>query len=199
MRKKRASYSDADWRVLLGFAGTVMWACFWIAPRIAGSPFRLPVMAIGSLVVLKFIISAFQAWRQNRARQRLLAEGQSLQSIMSMSWQQFELLVGQAYRQQGFRVVETGQGGADGGVDLVLIRGKEKILVQCKHWKTNKVGASVVREMLGLIHHEGATGAFIVTAGGFTREAWKFVGGKPIQLIYGRRLIDLVASGQKAI
>jgi hypothetical protein len=44
-------------------------------------------------------------------------------SIRRMSWQEFETLVGEAYRRQGYSVEETGGGDADGGVDLIL-RGK---------------------------------------------------------------------------
>ena len=36
-----------------------------------------------------------------------------------MSWREFEMLVGEAFRVQGYSVVETG-GSADGGVDVVL-------------------------------------------------------------------------------
>ncbi len=35
-----------------------------------------------------------------------------------MTWQDFERLVGEAFRQRGYRVAETGRGGADGGVAL---------------------------------------------------------------------------------
>ncbi len=63
--------------------------------------------------------------------------------IDGISWQQFEILMGEHFRQQGFKVRETEQG-ADGGVDLVLERSGEKFLVQCKHWKAYKVGVKPV-------------------------------------------------------
>lgn len=47
-------------------------------------------------------------------------------------------------------MVETGGGGAEGGVDLVLRRpgknGSEKFFFQCKQWRAFKVGVGVVRE-----------------------------------------------------
>ena len=49
-----------------------------------------------------------------------------------MIWREFEMLVGEAFRLQGYQVVETGGGGADGGVDLVLRKDRETFLVQCK-------------------------------------------------------------------
>lgn len=52
--------------------------------------------------------------------------------------------------------METGQGGADGGVDLLLQRDGSKTLVQCKQWKQQKVGVNIVREQFGLLTHHGA-------------------------------------------
>ena len=44
---------------------------------------------------------------------------------------------------------ETGGQGADGGIDLVLRKGSERFLVQCKQWRAYKVGVNVVRELYG--------------------------------------------------
>jgi restriction system protein len=40
-----------------------------------------------------------------------------------MTWREFEALVGEYFRLRGFAVTETGGGGADGGVDLMLTKG----------------------------------------------------------------------------
>jgi Restriction endonuclease len=50
---------------------------------------------------------------------------------------------------QGYAVTETGQAGADGGIDLVLTKGRERTLVQCKHWRAQTVGVAIVRELYG--------------------------------------------------
>ncbi len=41
--------------------------------------------------------------------------------LNGMSWREFEMLVGEAFRLGGYTVSETGGGGADGGVDLKKI------------------------------------------------------------------------------
>ena len=43
--------------------------------------------------------------------------------LEGMTWQEFEMLVGEGFRLQGYSVLESGGGGPDGGVDLVLRRG----------------------------------------------------------------------------
>jgi restriction system protein len=72
-------------------------------------------------------------------------------TVSQLSWKEFELLVGEAFRQRGYAVVETGDG-ADGGIDLVLTKNGDRCLVQCKHWKSGaRVSVMVLRELLGVM------------------------------------------------
>lgn len=129
-------------------------------------------------------------------RGKLLDSRDSMASLRSMSWQDFEHLVGEAYRRQGYFVEETGGGGSDGGVDLILGRDGEKVVVQCKQWRSWTVGVRVVRELFGTMMHEGADTAVVVTCGRFTRDAEDFADGKPIELVDGPALWELVKSVQ---
>ena len=124
--------------------------------------------------VVRRVRSRRPAWRR-RARQNLVtdvAQSKATDVLDGMSWREFELLVGEGFRLRGYQVVETGGGGADGGVDLVLTKpgknGGEKFLVQCKQWRAFKVGVDVVRELYGVMAARGATGGFVVTSGRFT-------------------------------
>ena len=114
--------------------------------------------------------AGISAWRR-RERAALVqnvVQSKSADALDGMTWQQFEQLVGEAFRLQGYTVTETGGGGADGGVDLVLSKGGEKFLVQCKQWRAFKVGVDVVRELYGVMAARGAAGGFVVTSGRFT-------------------------------
>jgi restriction system protein len=113
-----------------------------------------------------------------------------------MSWRQFELLAGEAFRRQGYTVEETGLGGADGGIDLILHKNGQTTLVQCKQWKNWQVGVKVVREMYGLLMHHQAAAVKIVALGDYTSDARRFAQGKPIELIHGGELISTVSSLQ---
>ncbi len=103
------------------------------------------------------------------------------------TWREFEVLVGEIYRRQGYHAAPTREG-ADGGVDLVLRRGDETLLVQCKHWQARTVGVNVVRELRGVIAATGAAGGAVVTSGEFTREAVEFATTARVDLINGKRL-----------
>jgi restriction system protein len=143
-------------------------------------------------------IAAFFSWLRSRQRARLLDGQRSLDTIRAMSWRAFEQLIGEAYRRQGFQVTETGQGGADGGIDLLLRKGGGTTLVQCKHWHSQKVSVNVVREMYGLLAHHGADAVKIICTGVFTADCEAFARGKPIELVDGPTVLELVWSVQAA-
>jgi restriction system protein len=113
-------------------------------------------------------------------------------ALATISWRQFEMLVGQFFRERGYKVTETAEG-ADGGIDLILTATDFKTyLVQCKHWKAGKVPVNVVRELYGVMVAKHASGAFVVTSGQFTDDAQAFADGKNIQLIDGRLLVGAI-------
>lgn len=119
-------------------------------------------------------------------------EGSSASALNGMTWQEFEMLVGEAFRRRGYAVGETGGGGADGGVDLVLRKDGEKFLVQCKQWKAYKVGVTSIRELYGVMAACGAVGGFVVTSGAFTQEAKSFAERTNIDLIDGSELTAMI-------
>lgn len=140
------------------------------------------------------VISIFK----RRKRAQLMTQTQAranVGSLLEMSWREFEMLVGEAFRRQGYRVAEIGGNGPDGGVDLELRKGDELHLVQCKQWKATKVGVDVVRELYGVMAARGATGGVVVTAGQYTADAVTFAQGQNIRLIDGEKLLGLIAAG----
>lgn len=129
----------------------------------------------------------------NQFRRRKLLERQSgIEDIRNLSWQEFELLVGEAFRQEDFAVEENGGGGADGGVDLRLRRGGKTFLVQCKRWKQRQVPVTAVRELFGLMAAENADGAIFVSSGSFTPDAQRFADDNGVILIDGEELLALI-------
>lgn len=144
------------------------------------------------LVCLVAAVISFVRRKQRSALVADVAQATSANALNSMSWREFELMVGEAFRQQGYLVTETGGGGPDGGVDVILTKGQEKFLVQCKQWKAFKVGVSVVRELYGVMAAQGATGGFVVTSGQFSTDAKAFAEGRNIQLLDGPKLFALI-------
>lgn len=151
---------------------------------------------IPAICAIAAVASLFNRLKRRKLLQRVNTASQPARTIEGLSWQQFEQVIGEAFRTQGYSVSETGSQGADGGIDLTLHKDGEKYLVQCKHWRAQKVGVPVVRDFLGAMAAEGAVGGMVVTSGQFTQEASTFAEGRNIQLIDGRRLKTLLAKHQ---
>lgn len=155
-----------------------------VMPKIA------PIAALVLLVPMPF------AYLNARKKRRLVDANKDLESIRALPWKDFEQLVAEAFRRKGYRVRENLLAGPDGGVDAELEKDGQLHLVQCKQWKAQKVGVSVVREMYGLMVAHNASSVSIVSSGIFTQEAQNFAEDKPIDLIDGVQLHKLISSLQ---
>lgn len=113
-------------------------------------------------------------------------------SVRDLTWDEFELLVGEIYRRQGFTAELSAGTGADGGIDLILHRDERRILVQCKSWNVYKVSVPGIREFYGVLVSEKADRGIFITTGEFTRDAKDFAVGKPIELIDGTEFKSLL-------
>jgi restriction system protein len=127
-----------------------------------------------------------------------VTQSKGAEALDGMSWREFELLVGEAFRLQGYQVKEQGGARPDGGVDLVLRKANETFLVQCKQWKAMKVGVDVVRELYGVMAAQGAAGGFVVTSGRFTDDAVAFAAGRNLRLVDGPQLFGLLQQARTA-
>ncbi|KER88085.1 restriction endonuclease [Xanthomonas arboricola pv. celebensis] len=142
-------------------------------------------------------LAALFSYLGTRCRRRFLETRTSLESLAAGGWRQFEQLVGEAFRRQGYSVEETGLGGPDGGIDLILRKDGRRTLVQCKQWQRQQVGVSVVREMFGLLAHHQAHAVKIACIGTYTKDAERFAEGKPIELIGGEQLLEMIEAVQQ--
>ena len=175
--------------IALGACGAYL---YWINPRaIIGTG---PIWGIVLWLLAAVALTAASAGLINRRRRAHRLDSQrTIPDLHAMTWQQFEQLVADLFRRQGYRVHETG-GQSDGGVDLILDKDGDEHLVQCKQYKAWKVGAPRVREFYGaMAAHATQCEGIYVTCGRFTREASEFANGKPLRLIDGYELLEMIA------
>jgi restriction system protein len=131
---------------------------------------------------------------QSRSKSLMNSARANPKAISGMSRRDFERLAGEAFRQRGFTVTRFGGSGPDGGVDLALMKNGERLLVQCKHWRKEQVGVTVVRELNGVMAAAGAQGGRVVTGARFTLDAREFARKTKIKLIDGEALQELIGS-----
>jgi restriction system protein len=201
MRRRKETWIDMvlefPWWVIVIMSAIVFlsfkyWVPTWefTNPFFKGMAKATPSFApyAAGILLLLAAKSAYDSWRKGE----LLDSQRSIETIRSITWREFEELVGEVYRRKGFNVTEYGGGGADGGVDLVLKKGSERIFVQCKHWKMD-VGVKIARELYGVMTAEQATGGIIISSGKFTQEAKDFIKGKPLEMIDGEKLSEMIS------
>ena len=131
-------------------------------------------------------IAAVVSFFRGRSRKRLLNKAKRsdnlAHALSQMSWREFEFLIGQMFRERGYSVAE-GKGSNDGGIDLTLFKDGRTLLVQCKHWKSSRVGVTVVRELLGVMTVRKAHHGLVICSGGYTKEAYAFAKQANISLM----------------
>ncbi len=122
-----------------------------------------------------------------------------------LEWKRFELLCARYYEAVGFTTA-TLAAGPDGGIDVKLFKidlSKPLAIVQCKAWNTHAVGVKEIRELLGVMVHEGVGRGIFVTTGTYSPDALQFGTANPIQLLDGdafaKKLLDLPLEKKEAL
>jgi restriction system protein len=156
------------------------------------------VSKVAYLILVPLIAVAIFSFFNQIRKGKMLENQTGLESIKNLSWRQFEELVGEVFRRQGYLVLENPSDGPDGGIDLRLRKNGQITLVQCKHWKSKNVGVSIVRELYGVMTAAKANHGILATFGNFTQEAKNFAKGKPIHLITGNKLAKLISEVQES-
>src|SRR6185436_3553327 len=84
-----------------------------------------------------------------RQQPEMLEETAGLKLLRSYKWRELAQLLLQSLRRRGYEPAETERMPGDGGFDLLVQRGTDRYLVQCKQG-AHLVGAADVRNLLAL-------------------------------------------------
>ncbi|PHM72408.1 restriction endonuclease [Xenorhabdus sp. KJ12.1] len=139
------------------------------------------------------VVKNMQIGMSGKMIKRIKNSADARRVLDQMTWDQFEEILRKFFESKGYTASRT-KNGADGGIDVVLMKNGRREMIQAKHWKVNRVGVSVVREIYGVVQAEKMHRGFIVTSGLFTAEARDFadkVSGK-VLLIDGNLLIEII-------
>jgi restriction system protein len=126
-----------------------------------------------------------------RRRQGVNAAPSGARRLQDLKQREFETLVRDSFRQQGFTSIVSPGGATEGG-ELMLRRERETMLVECRHWRDPKVGAEAVRALQRTLAQRGAGSGFVLTTGRFSREAIAAAAGGNVRLLDGPALRDLL-------
>ncbi len=118
------------------------------------------------------VLVAWIAVRVEANHRRHLVEWTT--ELRNLDSSEFEWLVGEVFRREGWSVRETGShDGPDGNIDLQLSRNRDRVIVQCKRWTSWPVSVDDVRAFGGTLLREGlgSSAGIFVTLSRFTSQA----------------------------
>src|SRR5205085_8961527 len=97
-------------------------------------------------------------------------------------WAQFEKEITELVRAFGYDAVSTVEAG-DFGADVVATNVRRRVIVQCKLYKSGKIGLEVLQKLLGSCVYYNASEAICVTTSGFTKQAYVFAERTGVKLV----------------
>ncbi|WP_199816183.1 restriction endonuclease [Streptomyces sp. NRRL F-4428] len=120
--------------------------------------------------------------------------GEDEPDLFAMDPIAFENLVAELFRAMGMEALTTQRSG-DGGVDIEAndpapITGG-RIVVQVKRYR-NTVPPTAVRDLYGTVQDKGANKGVLVTTSSFGPTSYTFSNGKPLELVPGEQLVELL-------
>jgi restriction system protein len=156
--------------------------------------------AVGVSLCAAVLVAIGTVWmlrrrERNAADVPAAAGASATPSIDGLNAREFEALVGEAFKRQGYQIIETGRDTSSG---LVLRRERQTALVLSKHWRAPKVGVDAIQTLHRAMMTYGATGGFALTVGRFSREATIFASTCNIRLIEGSALVTLINKARAA-
>jgi hypothetical protein len=150
---------------------------------------------IAACLVIAYLIVQLQA----KDRRHLLDWTSDLRMLDA---REFEYLVGEVLRREGWAIEERGrQGEPDGNVDLEIRRGKEHKIVQAKRWQSWQVGVDEVRAFGGTLMREGKKGdaGIFVTLSDYTPQAREEAKTLGLELVDGAGLVARMDKVRKVV
>ncbi|MFE7193636.1 restriction endonuclease [Kitasatospora sp. NPDC057541] len=121
--------------------------------------------------------------------------GEDDPDLFEMDPIEFEELIAELFRLRGFRVMTTARSG-DVGVDVVAedldpVTGG-RIVIQAKRYRST-VSPTAVRDLDSTVRHHGAIKGILVTTAGFGPGSYEYIRNKPLSLVSGPELVELLA------
>jgi len=151
----------------------------------------IPVLIPLGIIFIYCVYLYYTSRNKKRKEEKYLRSLNNLQALSELDPIEFEKIVGKLYQANGYKVYMTKKS-KDEGIDLYLEKSNKRIVIQCKHHPERNIGVRIVRELHGAMIDKGASKAILVTSGYFSQPAKNYAKGKPIQLIDGQELVEML-------
>ena len=164
---------------------------WWVSAVVAAVLFGITEAIyppVAFFVALPFLVVAvIIAYRQLRGTAEPNVAAQ-LAALRDMSWENFSLVVSEAYRRDGYTIRPAN----DSAYDFEIAKNGRCTLVACRRWKVNSVGAAPLEALAAAVDRVEAFNAVCLAAGEFSPKARDYAATQPITLVSGADLVALV-------
>lgn len=145
--------------------------------------------AIILFLCVEIIFHRYKTWRNKRFYNA------NIGTIDKMSGEEFEEFLELHFKKEGFKAHLTPKT-ADYGADLVVKKGKEKIVVQAKRWNQN-VGVEAIQQVVASIKYYKADRGMVITNSKFTENAINLAKANNVTLIDRTYILKLTEHNEK--
>ena len=160
-------------------------------------PWLVDANVIGTVLAGSACLGWLGIQIQARDRRHLIEWTTDLRRLDSA---EFEWLVGELFRREGWTVTESGRrDGPDGNIDLALVKDGTRRIVQCKRWTSWVVGVDDIRGFAGTLLREGMVGraGVFVTLSEFSAQARAEAARTGIALVDNQDLYSRVEKARR--
>jgi hypothetical protein len=112
--------------------------------------------------------------------------------INALDWLPFEQLVTGLYTSLGYIVKRSSGPDADGGVDLLLTKNKDKTVVLCKHFKSAEVDEKELKAFAGTLVREKVENGIFVSPRELGFSARRFAAMNSLLLVGAKDLVRML-------
>jgi restriction system protein len=149
------------------------------------------ILLIGIIFVRKNIKHNQKLKKQEERRRALERQG-NLKELRKMHPRQFEYYICDLFRQIGYDAHVTPPTG-DGGKDIMIYNKDFFAIAECKRYNiTTKVTRPDIQKFHSAVIDCKAEKGYFVTTGEFTEQAKSYCLDKPIELINGEKLVEII-------
>lgn len=124
---------------------------------------------------------AYEAYKESIENYKYWRDKKSADFWLRLTGTAFEYYLAELFSMKGYKATLTKHSG-DKGVDIILEKNYEILIVQCKAHKA-KIAPNVARKLDESMRYFGVNKAILASISGYTQGVYEYVEGKPIKLM----------------
>lgn len=169
----------------------------WLSGLSIYSWLLIVLATVGILFIRRYSIKQKGFKIAEQRRLQLERQG-NLNSLKVMPPLDFERYVCELFKQFGYDAHVTKSTG-DGGKDILIYKNNYFAVAECKRYNRSKVTRPDIQKFHSAIIDCKAEKGYFITTSDFTNQAISYVLDKPIELINGMKLINLIEESTKDV